>query len=362
MTDLPTMEALSREAAAVRERVPAEEALRGRHIALYGTGFLGRWAVDHLRGAGVEPTICFDGNPAKQGGTFHDIPVAAFPDTSGALPDAVLITARHAVQSIAPMLDRHGLSACSFDGWYVGHRFPQFAALHDALFTDEQSCQTLRAVLHAMLTGDLHPLSAVFERDQYFCLPHLLSPGEDYYVDAGAFVGDSVERFIWATGGAFKKIWAFEPFDRPFQALTARTERLSSEWALNKGQITPVRAGLGAVNGQSTAVTDGGHMQSAALTPIAEGAVPILALDDYLDGQPVTFFKADVEGMEMELLAGASRTISRYRPKLAICVYHYPCDLPDIVARIRSYVPDYKFALRHHSSQQMETVLYGWIE
>ncbi|MGI8525058.1 MAG: FkbM family methyltransferase [Pseudolabrys sp.] len=87
-------------------------------------------------------------------------------------------------------------------------------------------------------------------------------------------------------------------------------------------------------------------------------AADAVSLDHYLEGERVTFLKADVEGMEMALLKGAETMIRRDRPKLAICVYHYPSDLPDIANRLAAWVPEYKFALRHHSPQQMETVLY----
>lgn len=362
MTDLPTMDALARDAAKLRLRIPAGETAQPHRIGLYGNGFLGRWAVDHLRSIGIQPMICFDGDPAKQGGMVQNVPVVAFSAPPSEPLDAVLITARHAVCAVAPILEQHGLAACPFDGWYVAHHFAEFAALHDTLFTDAQSRRTLRAMLHAMMTGDPLPLQSVLERDQYFCLPHFTNPGRDYYVDAGAFVGDSVERFIWANGGAFKKIWAFEPFERQYRALQTRTHRLLGEWALDESDIELVQAGLGAASGARMLKAGGSQMQSAALTAAGEGDVPILALDDYLGGQPVTFIKADVEGMEMALIEGAAHTIAKFRPKLAICVYHYPCDLLDIVERIKSYVPDYTFALRHHSSQQMETVLYAWVD
>ena len=46
------------------------------------------------------------------------------------------------------------------------------------------------------------------------------------------------------------------------------------------------------------------------------------------------------------------------KPKIAICVYHRPDDLINIMHILKSYVPEYRFYLRHHSSLAMETVLY----
>jgi hypothetical protein len=62
----------------------------------------------------------------------------------------------------------------------------------------------------------------------------------------------------------------------------------------------------------------------------------------------------------MALLRGAQVTIRRHRPKIAVCAYHYPTDIPELAHAIGELVPNYRFALRHHTPQLMETVLYCW--
>lgn len=69
----------------------------------------------------------------------------------------------------------------------------------------------------------------------------------------------------------------------------------------------------------------------------------------------------DVEGAELESLKGASGTIQRYKPKLAICIYHKPEDMTEIPLYIKSLVPEYKLYVRHHSNSIAETVLYAII-
>jgi len=88
----------------------------------------------------------------------------------------------------------------------------------------------------------------------------------------------------------------------------------------------------------------------------------ICTLDDYLAERPVTFIKADVEGMEMALLRGAIGTIRRNKPKMALCVYHYPSDLFEIPEFVRTIVPGYKFSLRQHAPIFGDFVLYCWID
>jgi len=41
----------------------------------------------------------------------------------------------------------------------------------------------------------------------------------------------------------------------------------------------------------------------------------------------VDFIKADIEGAERKMLAGATRILKDFSPNLAICTYHFPDDL-----------------------------------
>jgi hypothetical protein len=91
------------------------------------------------------------------------------------------------------------------------------------------------------------------------------------------------------------------------------------------------------------------------------GSLHVKKLDQYLAGGPVTFLKADVEGFEMPLIRGASASIKTHRPKLALSIYHRINDLFDIPLALRSLVPDYKMAVRHHTPSQEDSVLYCWV-
>jgi FkbM family methyltransferase len=250
----------------------------------------------------------------------------------------------------------------SVDAYYVAHDIDAYKQIHDDWLQDDRSRTTLRAVMATMLTGDKAYVAAEFERDQYFCLPQFCGSEKEIYVDAGAYVGDSLERFLWSQNGVFHRALCFEPGMRQFRALANRRRRLISEWALDEDQITVIPAALGEANETAAAASSSGDMTSLALSAAGDHQIKILSLDAHLAGERVSLIKADVEGMEMPLLRGAAETIRRHRPKLAICVYHYPSDIPVISRTIKSLVPDYRFALRHHSPQFMETVLYAWIE
>ncbi len=67
----------------------------------------------------------------------------------------------------------------------------------------------------------------------------------------------------------------------------------------------------------------------------------------------------DIEGAEFDALKGAEKTIKKYKPKLAICVYHNPLDIVNIPLYIKELVPEYKIFLRHYSESSSETVCYA---
>lgn len=67
----------------------------------------------------------------------------------------------------------------------------------------------------------------------------------------------------------------------------------------------------------------------------------------------------DIEGFEMKALNGAINTIKKYKPTLAICIYHKYTDFIDIPEFILNLNLGYKLYVRHHSNNFTETVLYA---
>lgn len=356
---MPAVEAVKAASAGVVGRPDAR-------VAIYGTGFLGRWAAKWLIEQGMNLVACFDGDPAKAGGVVCGVKVHTSDEVESIRPDLVFITARHAIGAISRYLADRAIPHGSFDGYYAAGHLDAFAGVAP-FFPDERSQQVLQSILMGMLTGDRSYCEDVFEKDQYFCLPRFCGAENETYVDAGAYTGDSIERFLWAHYGVFKEIHAFEPGARQLQAMSKRIARLSEEWALPPDAIHLNRVGLGARNATMSSATHSGQLQSLQLetsNSVSDGGaqIQIRSLDDYLNGKRASFIKADVEGMEMALIEGAQETIVNFRPKLAICVYHYPSDIHEIANRLKHLVPQYQMALRHHSPQFMESVLYAWAD
>jgi FkbM family methyltransferase len=73
----------------------------------------------------------------------------------------------------------------------------------------------------------------------------------------------------------------------------------------------------------------------------------------------VNFIKMDIEGAEYPALKGAESTIRKFKPKLAISLYHQVSDFSDIPRWIDGLDLGYRFYLDHHTIFENETVLFG---
>ncbi|KAI4452566.1 hypothetical protein C823_007150 [Eubacterium plexicaudatum ASF492] len=95
-----------------------------------------------------------------------------------------------------------------------------------------------------------------------------------------------------------------------------------------------------------------GARGASKIESMGSNTIDVDRLDAILpDGQPVTFIKMDLEG--------AKQTIQRYRPKIAISVYHKTEDIWEIPEIILKIHPEYKLYLRHYSVAAAETVMYA---
>lgn len=210
-----------------------------------------------------------------------------------------------------------------------------------------------------------------FDNNQYFTLPEMnLFEGDSVFVDCGAFVGDTLERFINNCQSVFGKYYAFEPGTIQGTAFSERKKRLVKEWALAESKIQLIQAGVGNQNTEGIYVQGWldenligrriSYEKNISETDFID-TIKIVRLDDVLEGQRVDFIKSDVEGSEMQMLQGAENIIKTQKPLLALSIYHKLTDYYEIPLYIKNLVPEYHMKIRHHSTNFPETVLYCYI-
>jgi hypothetical protein len=91
-------------------------------------------------------------------------------------------------------------------------------------------------------------------------------------------------------------------------------------------------------------------------------SIKTLSIDDLVASQGLErldFIKMDIEGAEMSALRGAEGALRRFRPKLAICVYHSLSDFWSVPQFLDSLGLGYRFFLRHFTIHAEETVLFA---
>ncbi len=235
------------------------------------------------------------------------------------------------------------------------------------LLKDDYSKEVFTAVTGVRYK--LLPESALrpyYTPNQYFAPPEMcMIDAMEVFVDCGAYVGDVVEKYIQTKNGCFKRIYAFEPGAKQYEALQNRAKRLCAEWALSEDQICCAPYGVGSQSEKMGFAQGGdglGSMHIAKGEPTEEYA-QIVDLDTYLSEEPrIGFIKSDIEGFEMEMLQGAARIIQRDKPLLAITLYHKLTDYYEIPLYLHQLVPEYQFKVLHHYFNWWETVLYAYIE
>jgi len=337
-------------------------------LAVYGAGDTAeRWFAPFLEGD-IVPDYFIDDTPGKNGTFLYNKPIISFEEAHTKCKSFLIIPCSIIKKTCGIMLDslqKHPIEAakvCSEWEEYIFCRHSNEVLSVFDMLEDDLSKATYANMILTRMDKAVQNQELTFAGQNYFAItPYVKCDVREVFVDCGAYVGDTVEQFLNVRVGLFHKIFAFEPSERNFRAMQARTERLSREWGLEEGQVNLIQAGVGEKN-YWTELRTTDHVDGGSLSGESDhGDIPVISIDEFFAEQPITFLKADIEGYEWKMLHGAEQVIKRDRPKLAICIYHTPFDMYRIALWIKSVCPDYKLAVRQHYCDIWDTVLYAYL-
>ena len=195
-------------------------------IALYGYGFVGKWAFDFLRSLGADIQFIIDNDKNKQGTLVNDIPIVNSTKANYEHVNSVVIGSRHAAQSISSTLNHLSVPIISIDAFVVCHySTTHLDRLEKLLKDDDKSLQVLYSILLSMLTGNNLFLRNHISFTPFFAEYPFYNVDAEVYLDAGAYVGDSFERFIWSVNGMFKFAYLFEPGKHQYESMLNRLKQ-----------------------------------------------------------------------------------------------------------------------------------------
>lgn len=344
--------------------------LKNKKVVLFGAGFEGQIAYEYFKSNDVKISYYCDNNKMKYNKILNGVKIISFDELQRLDNIVLFITIKTSVESVKQQMDKGNIEYFVFSEYIMRLDFEKnkqkYMYVYNELLCDEKSKEIYYNIIKSRIDGDLYPIQKFYDNNSFCSINKFKDTVDEYFVDAGAYVGDTLEKFIWNCTGRFKKIYAFEPGVRQFNSLNFRVDRLVKEWALDDSQIECINAGLGEKNEILPLFEDDQNLLTSNFicknNSKKMNDVQIYSLDTYIGNNKVTMIKVDIEGFEMEMLKGARNIINTQKPKLAISIYHKYEDLFELPMHIKKINPSYKMAIRHHSTNLTETVLYCWID
>lgn len=339
-------------------------------VGIYGAGGRGSLLMHILRERRPDVRVrCFFDD--YKDGDVAGVPILRYGRDRPAVQFDWLLVASVAAADILPRLradERYCLAnIAQFDGHFANDYFSdaQWAEAADAfravrrILTDARSRDLLDQLLAARRRrpNDLAGRFArgLWQQRQY--LEHLRPEGVCHVIDAGVFDGATSLAFL-QTLPDVRRIVGFEPV-RHFLETSPHLAALRAS-----GRFEWVPCALSDAPGWADMAIDARNPSAARFATEGGGGtvrVPVVTLDDHLAGcaQPVDFIKFDLEGADHAALRGASATLRRWRPQLAVSIYHSKEDLYRIPLWLREHLDNYEYRLGHYSPDIYETVLYA---
>ena len=306
-------------------------------MVLFGAGNLGQRTLTALRKHGVEPLAFVDNNAVLWGKDLNGIPVislaegvahygnrATFVVTiwraggTDRMPARVEQLRQLGCKTVVPFLPLYWKYSDSLLPHYM-HDLPYYVyaeadrvpqALN--LIADDESRREYLAQMRFRLLGDFGSLpdpvhGGAYFRDEFFRLRT-----DEILIDCGAFDGDTLDLFLKKSSDSFGNALAFEPDPENYVKLVARVNSMPPK---TRERITTRQAATGDTNKQ--VLMDVGK---GVASKIGSGGceVECVSLDSVLTDVPVSFIKMDIEGSELDALAGARELIQKNTPILAI--------------------------------------------
>jgi len=286
--------------------------LKGQEIVVFGAGFASSQIVITLRDFGIPVRYLVDNNSNLWGTARYGITVISLKELlrSGGMY-SIVIGANNYVDEIYDQLQKSGVDEGSIyvpaKKWWIG------------------------------------------DYPQYFDSRIMKSKEHEVFIDGGALDGgDSIQFMIWCKNH-YDKIYAFEPDESNYKKLAVLKETKMNLFSRQEGLWSrETELSFSSERKECSHIAEDGNMR-----------IKVVSIDGVLEGQPATLIKMDVEGSELEALCGAEKTIKKYKPRLAVCVYHKVQDIIEIPLKILELNPEYQLYLRHYSYVDTETVLYA---
>ncbi len=215
------------------------------------------------------------------------------------------------------------------------------------LLADDKSKSVFEKVINFKISFDYEFMDG-FTNDhegQYFDKEIVPDIKNIRFVDGGGYVGDTASEVI-KNYPDFKKIYLIEPIPENIRIAKRELGEYQNIEFLTCG-VSDKKETLYFNEEKSFSTIYGEGTQSVEVDTI-----------DNIVKEKVDYIKLDIEGAEQNAINGAKETIQKYKPVLAVCIYHKAEDWYKIPEKILSIESNYKVYLRHYMEGIFESVMY----
>jgi len=367
------------EAVRMREATALDRLLasRGNRVVLFGSGTLGKRALNLLRGIGAQVLAFTDNNQTNWGTVIENVPVLS-------PQEAARLYSTSAVFFVTIWNDHHwyrdtlaDLSAlgCTSTSTYapIFWRFPDtFLTLlllnepphrvyedsanvfrAETLWADEESLHIYRANIAWRAVGDAAELPGPPLLSTYFPEDLFRLRADDSLLDCGAFDGDTIRQLLSECPMGIANIYGVEADAVSFENL--KNYIASLPFKIGK-TIHPLECAVGKERCQLRFECSGSLTSKESDEGIL---VECFTIDELFKDKTISIIKMDIEGAEYGALLGARATLMRDQPILAICVYHTQNDIWRIPLLIHDMLPNHLCFLRAYEGDGFQTVFYA---
>ncbi|MEN9446936.1 MAG: hypothetical protein RJA25_225 [Bacteroidota bacterium] len=181
----------------------------------------------------------------------------------------------------------------------------------------------------------------------------------DVVLDLGACWGDTALYFANKVGEK-GKVYSFEFIPENIKLFHIN---LSFNPPL-QSRIELISFPISDVSNKKIYYKDNGPGSTVLYEPFDEqtGVATTLTIDDFVRNNSIAkidFIKMDIEGAELSALNGAIETIKKFKPKLAIAIYHSLNDFVNIPLWIKNLNLDYDIFIDHFTIHSEETICFA---
>ena len=222
------------------------------------------------------------------------------------------------------------------------------------LMYDKLSKDIFYAVMKTYITQRSGKIPNRPLHEQYFPSDINLQKGYSRFINCGSYDGDTVKQ-LHSQYGKIDALACFEPDEKNFSLLSQYLKDNKEKIAENI-----VAFPCGVFNSETQLSFSGDKMLCSSIFDNGSAVIQCVTLDNVIPNFKPTFISMDVEGAELEALAGAAQLIRENKPDLAISVYHFPNHIWEIPIYLNRLNLGYKFYLRNYTGFTYETILYAF--